>query len=168
MDVVTAVIAVYAAFVASVTLLVQYAQWRSSRTLLKIEIHAGVAPIVSETEDPHGNKLHRNGEVLFVRLTNRSPHAVKITHVGAISVGDKEKKGIAFARPYPLHLSLPLEIPARDNVTLWQPRQGLDTWKDKRMQVVIRTAAGDDFESHVFRLDELPRLEIVGTSPLGQ
>jgi len=164
----TAAIAIYAAFVASATLLVQYAQWRSSRTLLKIEIHAGVAPVVSETQDPHGDKLLKKDEVLFVQLTNRSPHAVKITHVGAISMGDKEKKGIAFARPYPLHLSLPFEIPARDNVTLWQPRQGLDAWENKRMQVVIRTAAGDDFESHVFRLDELSRLEIVGNHPLGQ
>ncbi|HKF82876.1 MAG TPA: hypothetical protein VKB23_07955 [Solirubrobacterales bacterium] len=163
----TAVIAIYAACVASATLLVQYAQWRSSRTLMRIQIHAGVAPVVSETEDPYGNKLHKDDEVLFVQLTNRSPHAVKITHVGAISVGDKEKKGIAFARPHPLHLSLPFEIPALDNLTPWQPRQGLHAWEGRRIQVGIRTAAGDDFESHVFRLDELTRLKIVGNYPPG-
>lgn len=158
----TALIAIYAAFIATGGVLVQYVQWRSSRTFLKIETHAGVAPIVSESEDVYGNKVPKKDEVLFVQLTNRSPHAVKITHVGAIAVGRKEKNGIAFARPYPLHLTLPLEIPARDNVTLWQPRKGLEAWKGKRMKVVIQTAAGDDFESRVFRLDDLARLEIVG------
>jgi hypothetical protein len=164
----TAVLAIYAACVATAGVLVQYVQWQGSRTLLKIEVHAGVAPIASEAEDAYGNTPHQKDEVLFVQLTNRSPHAIKITHVGALSVGDKEKRGLAFARPYPLHHTLPIEIPARDNVTLWQPRKGLESWEGKRMQVVIRTAAGDDFESRVFRLADLSRLEIVGSYPPGQ
>lgn len=160
----TAVIAIYAALVATAALLVEYAQWRSSRTRLKVETHAGVAPILSEERDPFGNQLHKRDEVLFIQLTNRSPHAVKITHVGAISVDKKDKNGLAFTQPYPLGLRLPLEIAARDSLTLWQPRKGLEAWEGKRMQAVIRTAAGDDFESRAFRLDDLPRLEIIGSS----
>jgi hypothetical protein len=138
----TAVIAIYAALVATAALFVQYAHWRSSRTRLKVEPHAGVAPILSEETDRYGNELHKRDEVLFIQLTNRSPHAVKITHVGAISVDKKDKKGLAFSRPYPLDLRLPLEIAARDNVTLRQPRKGLEAWEGKRMQAVIQTAAG--------------------------
>jgi hypothetical protein len=158
----TAAIAIYAALVATAALLVQYIQWRSSRTRVKVETHAGVAPILSEEKDSYGNELQERDEVLFIQLTNRSPHAVKITHVGAVSVDKKEKKGLAFTRPYPLNFGLPIEISARDNVTLWQPRKGLAGWEGKRMQAVIRTAAGDDFESPKFRLDDLSRLEIVG------
>jgi hypothetical protein len=47
----TTVIAIYAALVATGALLVEYAQWRSSRTRLKVETHAGVAPILSEEQD---------------------------------------------------------------------------------------------------------------------
>lgn len=158
----TTIIAVYAALVATAALLVQYTQWRSSHTRLKVEAHAGIAPILSEEKDRFGNKLHKRDEVLFIQLTNRSPHAVKITHVGATSVDLKDEKGLAFTRPYPLNLRLPLEIAARDNVTLWQPREGLEGWEGKQMRVVIRTAAGDDFESKAFRLTDLSRLEIVG------
>lgn len=156
----TTVIAIYAALVATAALLVHYAQWRSSGTHLKVETHAGVAPILREENS--FDQVHEPGEVLFIQLTNRSPHPVKITHVGAISGDGKDKKGLAFARPYPLYVKLPIEIPARDNVTLWQPRNGLETWEERRMQVVIRTAAGDDFQSPCFRLDDLPRLEIIG------
>lgn len=158
----TAVIAIYAALVATAALLVQYSQWRNSHTRLKVEVHAGVAPILSEEKDPFGNALHKRGEVLFSQLTNCSPHAVKITHVGATPVDLKDEKSLAFTRPYPLNLRLPLEIAARDNVTLWQPREGLEGWEGKQMRVVIRTAAGDDFESKAFRLADLPRLELVG------
>ncbi len=158
----TAVIAIYAALVATAGLLVQYAQWRSSRTRLKIETHAGVAPILSEELDSYGNALHEPDEVLFIQLTNRGQHAIKVTHMGVISLGGQERKGLAFARPYPLGIRLPIEIPARDNVTLWQPRKTLDAWEGRPMQGVIRTAAGDDFESPPFRLEDLPRLEIIG------
>jgi hypothetical protein len=159
----TTIIAIYAAFVASAALIVQYAQWRSSRTRLKVSVNAGTAPILSEEEDPYGQKLRRDGEVLFIQITNRSPHQVKITHVGVISAGRRNKKGAAFIQPYPFHAQqLPFEIPARDNVTLWQPRGGLKEWEGRRMQASIRTAAGDDFESSVFRLDDLSRLEVVG------
>ena len=161
MDATTA-IAIYAAVVATGALVVEYAQWQSSRTRLKVETHAGVAPILSEERDPYGNQLHKRDEVLFIQLTNRSPHAIKITHVGAISANKKDKKALAFTQPYPLGLPLPIEIAARDNVTLWQPRNGLEAWEGKRMQAVIRTAAGDDFESPTFQLADLPRLEIVG------
>lgn len=158
----TAAIAIYAAVVATGALVVQYAQWRSSRTQLKVETYAGVAPIRSAEQDAYGNELHKQDEVLFIRLTNRSPHGVKITHVGATSASKKDAKALAFTRPYPLGAPLPFQIAARDNVTIWQPRDGLKAWEGKRMQVVIQTAAGDDFESPTFRLDDLPRLEIVG------
>jgi hypothetical protein len=158
----TTVIAIYAAVVATAALFVEYAQWRSSRTQLKIETYAGVAPILSEELDGHGNELHKQDEVLFIRLTNRSPHGVKITHVGAISANKDDKEALFFARPYPLDFPLPFQIAARDNVTLWLPRNQLEEWEGKRMQAAIQTAAGDDVESSTFRLEDLPRLEIVG------
>jgi hypothetical protein len=158
----TSIIAIYAALVASAALGVQFARWRSARTSLKVEANAGVAPILKNGDhDAFGNQTSEPGEVVFLRLTNRSPHAIKITHVGVQTVGRKDKRGIAFARPYPLHVQLPFEIPARDNIILWQPRSGLDKWGSQQLRVFIQTAAGDDFRSRRFRLDDLPRLEIV-------
>ena len=158
----TTVIAIYAALVASASLIVQYAQWRSSRTQLRISVDAGTAPILSGEKDEYGDELHEDGEVLFIQITNRSPHSVKITHVGVISTGRKAKRGAAFVRPYPLHVLRPFEISARDNVTIWQPRVQLAEWEGQRMRARIQTAAGDDFKSAAFRLDALPRLEVVG------
>jgi hypothetical protein len=153
----TTAIAIYAALVATGALAVQAAQWRSARTRLKVDANAGLAPIAGGGCD----ETHKRGEVVFVQLTNRSPHPIKITHVGMLTVGRKDKKGLFFARPYPLHLQLPLEIPARDNVTLWQPRDQLEKWELRRLRIVIRTAAGDGFHSRRFLIEDLVRLETV-------
>jgi hypothetical protein len=94
-------------------------------------------------------------------VTNASPHRVKITHLGAMSARRRGRPGLTFVRPYPLHLRLPLEVPARDSVPLWQPRESLATWESVRMRIVARTAAGEDFQSKPFRLDRLPRPEML-------
>jgi len=157
----TTVIAFYAAAIATGALAVQGAQWYGARTRLKVSANAGVAPILSGDHDGHGNETSKRGEVLFVQLTNRSPHPVKVTHVGLLKGGRKNQTGLAFSRPYPLQLKLPFEIPARDNVTLWQPRDGLAEWEVDQLRVLIQTAGGDTLRSHPFCLEKLPRLEIV-------
>jgi hypothetical protein len=129
----TSIIAIYAALVASAALGVQFAQWRSARTSLKVEANAGVAPVQSGDHDGYGNETSESGEVVFLRLTNRSPHAIKIVHVGMQIADRKDKRALAFAHPYPLHIQLPFEIPPRDNITLWQPRHGLKEWESQRL-----------------------------------
>lgn len=155
----TTVVAIYAALVASGGAAIQLAQWHSARTRVKLEVHAGIASILTEERDRHGDKVSAPGEVLFFHVTNRSPHPVKITHLGAMPAGRRPKRGLFFARPYPLHVKLPLEIPARDSVTLWQPRSGLASWESERMRVVVKTAVGEDFRSKRFLLEQLTRLE---------
>lgn len=156
----TPVIAVYAALVATGALLIQLAQWRNSRTQLGVRANAGTAPVLSEREDAFGNKVEEDGEVIFVTITNRSPHSIKVTHVGMVTAVRKDSTGLAFTRPYPRQLALPFEIPARDHVTLWQPRNGLEDWDETEMRIRIGTAAGDDFYSRRFRFADLAQLEI--------
>jgi hypothetical protein len=157
----TAVIAIYAALVATAGVLVQYSQWRSSRTQLQLVAFAGVAPVPSIEAGAEFDQREEREEVLFIQLTNRSPHPIKIVHVGLTSAGRRDKRGAAFARPYPLHLRLPFEVPARDNVMLWQPRNKLgEQWEECPVQVRARTAAGEDFKSESFRIEGLPRMEI--------
>ncbi len=100
------------------------------------------------------------GEVIFLTITNRSPHSIKVTHLGMVTAVRKDSTGLAFTRPYPRQLALPFEIPARDHVTLWQPRSGLEDWDETEMRVRVGTAAGDDFYSRRFRFADLARLEI--------
>jgi hypothetical protein len=154
----TAIIASYAALVATGAAAVQLAQWRASRTRLKLKANAGTAPILTESRDIYGNKVSAAGEVLFLHLTKPSPHHVKVTHLGAATAG---RRGLAFVRPYPLHLELPIEIPARDTVTLWQPRGDLASWETARMRIVVRTAAGEDFRSRPFCMAQLSRFELL-------
>jgi hypothetical protein len=156
---VTAVTATYAALVATGAASIQLVQWRGTRTQVRFEANAGLAPIETNQRDAFGNSGSAPDEVLFIHITNRSPHAVKITHLGAMTTRRRKRKGVFFSRPYPLHLRLPLEVAARDRVTLWQPRAGLGKWESERMRIVVRTAAGDDFESKPLRLNELARLE---------
>lgn len=157
----TSIIAIYAALVATAALGVQFAQWRSARTSLKVQANAGVAPVRSGKQDEFGNETFERREVVFVSLTNKSPHTVKITHVGFLGADGRKKTGALFARPYPLSVQLPFEIPARDVLTLWQPRDGLDAWETGVVRVVVQTAGGDKFQSRRCRLSDLSRLEIV-------
>jgi hypothetical protein len=155
----TTIVAGYAALVATGSVAIRLAGLRGRRTLLRLEAHAGTAKIESEDRDVYGNGERVSGEVLFMEITNRSPHPVKITHLGTMSAGRRGRRGLFFARPYPVHLKLPLEIAERDRVTLWQPRASLGDREPERMRIVVRTAAGEDFESRPFRLSELTRLE---------
>lgn len=155
----TTVVAIYAALVASGGAAIQLAQWHGTRTRVKLEIHAGTALILTEEHDPFGNKVSAPGEVLFAQITNRSPHAIKVVHLGAVPAGRRPKRGLFFSRPYPLHIELPLEVPARDSVTLWQARSDLAKWERQRMRVVVKTATGESFRSRRFLLDQLTRLE---------
>jgi hypothetical protein len=157
----TTAVAVYAALVGTGAAAIQLAQLRGTRTRLRIKANAGVAPIESESRDSYGNPESTSGEVLFIEIVNRSPHPVKITHLGVMTARRRKRKGVFFARPYPLYLKVPIVAPERDRVTLWQPRASLNGWETERMRVVISTAAGDDFESKSFRMDGLMRLETV-------
>lgn len=155
----TTAVAIYAALVASGGAAIQLAQWHGTRTRVRLEVHAGTASILTEEHDPYGNRVSAPGEVLFSQITNRSPHAVKIVHLGAMPAGWRPKRGLFFSRPYPQHIELPLEVPARDSVTLWQPRSNLAKWERQRMRVVVKTATGESFRSKRFLLDRLTRLE---------
>lgn len=98
-----------------------------------------------------------------MQITNRSPHPVKLTHIGLLRGRGRKKRGAAFGRPYPLHMRLPVEIPARDNTLIWQPRDKLDEmWESSHPRAIVMTAAGEKFQSRRFRFSRLARLEIVG------
>jgi hypothetical protein len=157
----TTVVAIYAALVGTGAAAIQLAQLRGARTQIRLKANAGVARIESEDRDSFGNPESVSAEVLFIDIVNRSPHPVKVTHVGAATARRRGRRGIFFARPYPLHLSLPLEVPARDRLTLWQPRASLGGWEEEHMRIVVGTADGEDFASRPFRMEELMRLEAV-------
>lgn len=155
MDLTTGV-AIYAAVVATAAGLIQLAQWRASRTKIGIQVNPGTAPIHHGKTDSLGNELAEDSDVVFIQLTNKSPHPVKISTVTAVDADDKQR-GFVFPRPYPLELVLPFEIPPRDNRFLWVSREGLDA---EQFKFKAKTAAGDMFETKPLVLDEQTSLRL--------
>lgn len=129
LDIVTVVIAGYAAVVGTFALAFQAVTWWRSwatRVAVKLsisEIHqAGVEP---ET-------------IVVFHMVNHSAHPVKIIHVGF----DRQTRGGSpsfIYRPLPVHQPLPIEIPPRDAQQVWTTpdavRKTMDPTRKFRAQV---------------------------------
>jgi hypothetical protein len=125
------VLSIYAAVLATI---VGIAQLWSKRTRLKLRVNRGRAT-VSGKSDGGGGWLEEEGEVVFMKITNKSDHLVKVWAVGGHTLRQllrlrrligRPAEGLMITRPYPLHLSVPIEIDPRDSVTVWFARTDLD------------------------------------------
>lgn len=158
---VTAVVAVVGAVTGTASLLIQGAAWRASGTRIDLDVNPGTASVPGY-DDGGGGSIGVKADVVFIQITNRSPHSVKITHTGAIDADD-DQRGFFFPQPLPFN-RLPFEIPARDNVTVWVLREGLDA---ERLRFLIKTAAGEKFQTKPLVLGDLPQLETTSFGPDG-
>ena len=153
MDATTAV-AIYAAIVATLAVFVQLAMWRSTRTQVRLRVNPGTGPVRGEP-DGAGGLTAKTAPVVFIEITNRSGHPVKIGQMWAVPANDS-KRGIAWLRPYPEHLTFPFEIPARDSRTIWILQEGFETQSAFRFGA--KTTAGDEFKTKPIVLDDQPSL----------
>lgn len=153
MEVLVAVVAVVGAITGSLSL---YLYWRANRTRIKIEVNPGTADVESGGADPYGNILSKPAPVVFIHLTNKSAHPVKISVLSAVDVDDKQR-GFFFPRPYPTYVPVPIPIEARDSVTVWVKRDGLDA---KRLRFQVKTTADDSFQTRPLDLDSRPAFEL--------
>ncbi len=120
---VTTLVAIYAAVVATAAVLVQLAVWRSTRTQVRLRVNPGTGPVQGES-DGAGGVYTKEADVVFIEITNRSGHLVKISQVWAVRA-DNPERSFVFPWPYPTHQRLPLEIPARDSRNVWVLQEGL-------------------------------------------
>ena len=79
----TTIIAIIGAATGTASLLIQGASWWAGRTRLKLSVNPGTAPVVMH-DDGGGGQVMEDGAVVFVQITNKSPHPVKIGKVGAV------------------------------------------------------------------------------------
>ena len=135
----TPVVAIYGASVATASAAVQFVWWRTTRTNIRVEAAPGTAPVHAGS-DGGGGVLTRTGEVVFIRITNRSAHPVKVRSLSAIH---REGSNLAFPSPYPP--SLPIEIPPRDYYTVWVHRDQID--ENERLRFAITTTDDRTFKS---------------------
>jgi hypothetical protein len=147
LDVATAIVAGYAAIVATLGLGFQMVSWLLG---WQTRVHVRVIPKMMVT-----NATGPNEAAVVFKLVNRSSHPVKITHLGM----DPLKKGgphIMFPQPLPLPVAGTFEIPPRDAVTVWQPptsfKDGDPDWKTR-----ARATTSDDktFKSKRLRVRDL-------------
>jgi hypothetical protein len=116
LEIVTVVVAGYAALVGTVAFAFQALSWlRSWRT--RVEVRCGLYYIARVETDPE--------PVVLIRMFNHSGHEVKITSVGW---GPQKRKGPAsvIGRPWPLELPLPFAISPRDSREVWTKPELLD------------------------------------------
>lgn len=151
---VTTLVAIYAAVVATAAVLVQLAVWRSTRTQVRLRVNPGTGPVQGES-DGAGGVYTKEADVVFIEITNRSGHLVKISQVWAVRA-DNPERSFVFPWPYPTHQRLPLEIPARDSRNVWVLQEGLET--DVPLRFVARTTAGDEFRTKPIVVDDQPQL----------
>ena len=137
LDVVTVVIAGYAALVGTFALAFQAIAWlrcwstRVEVTCGRYELHTVGAD--SET-------------VVLIRMINHSGHEVKITSVGW---AHQRRKGPAFVitRPWPLELPLPFTIAPRDSQDVWTKPELLKLDLDRKARAQVSTSDGKLFKS---------------------
>jgi hypothetical protein len=138
-EIATAIVAGYAAVVATAALVVQLVSWLSSwRTRVEVKLGRYELHTPSVGSEP----------VVLFRLVNHSSHEVKVTHVG---FAPQKRRGTAFVitRPWPLEQSLPIPIPPRDSRDVWiKPNdlpEGLE--RDRKVRALIGTSDGKSFKS---------------------
>jgi hypothetical protein len=146
LDIATAIVAGYAALVATLALSFNVFSWlRTWQTRLKVQLQ----PRERVTPGAPAEQI-----VLF-RLTNHSGHVVKSTHVGMTPI---KRGGLSLMFPQPHGLPVPgrFEVPPRDSVDVWiEPARlaGGDPSHKTRAQVV--TSDGKTFKSKRVRVRDL-------------
>jgi len=137
LDIVTVVIAGYAALVGTFALAFQAISWLRSWST-RVEVKCGRYELHSVGEEPE--------TVVLIRMINHSGHEVKITSVGW---GAQRRKGPAFiiARPWPLELRLPFTIPSRDSQEVWTKPDLLGLDPARKVRAQVSTSDGKLFKS---------------------
>jgi hypothetical protein len=154
LEIVTVVIAGYAALVGSVALAFQALSWLRSWST-RVQVICGRYQLVSANAEPE--------TVVLIRMINHSGHEIKITSVG----WDRQRrKGPAtvIVRPWPLELPLPFPIAPRDSQEVWTKPEllGLDTNRKVRAQVT--TSDGKTFKSKKIQVRSLIEGDEEGSS----
>jgi hypothetical protein len=148
LDVATAIVAGYAAIVASVALAFQIIQsLRTWQTRVEVDLRRMMLSEPRGTPEP----------VVLFTLTNHSGHRVKVTHVG---LDPLKRGGMHIFIPHPLGLVIPgvFEIEARDSTTVYiTPDVLKDGDPDWKTRARISTSDGKTFRSKKVRLRELLR-----------
>ena len=107
LEIATAIVAAYAALVASLALAFNVFSWlRTWQTRVKVELRR--MELVSPGQGPAGT-------VILFFLTNQSGHPVKVTSLGLTPL-QKRGQHLVITRPLGLAVPGPFEIPPRDGV----------------------------------------------------
>ena len=139
LDIVTVVVAGYAALVGTVAFVFQVISWARTWST-RVEVKVG--PFELATPGVGSEPV-----VLF-RMINHSGHEVKITHVG---FAPQKRKGPGFLimRPWPLEMPTPFPIAPRDSQVVWTKPdlvpEGIDL--DRKIRALITTSDGKTFKS---------------------
>jgi hypothetical protein len=146
LDIATAIVAGYAAIVATGAVFVQgFTWWQSWAT--RVEVDIGHMHLLGPNRAPE--------PAIVFKITNHSSHPVKITHLSLAPVKN-DGQHLLFPQPLPLGLPAPWEIAARDAITMHQPllkSADVDPRRKTRAQVV--TSDGKTFRSKKIRAQEL-------------
>jgi hypothetical protein len=137
LEIVTVVVAGYAALVGTVAFVFQVLAWlRSWNT--RVKVTCGRYNLVSAGEEPE--------PIALIRMINHSGHEVKITSVGW---GPQRRKGPAsiIVRPWPLELRLPFTIAPRDSEDVWTKPDLLGLDLDREVRAQVTTSDGNTFKS---------------------
>lgn len=140
LDIVTVVVAGYAALVGTFALAFQAISWlRSWSTRVELKLtRSELMTLGSAESEP----------VILFTIINHSSHEVKITSLG---FRPQRKGGMGFVilQPLPLGTQLPVKIAARDATTLWTTPDkfpaGVDL--DRKIQAEVGTSDGKGFTS---------------------
>ena len=150
----TTVVAIYAATVATGSVLIQFAVWRTTHTRVRLHVNPGTGPVQGES-DGAGGFIRKDADVVFIDITNQSGHPVRISQIWATRSDDPESHFV-FLDPYPRrYQTFPLGIPARDSRTIWVLQKGIPT--DRPLRFRAKTTADDEFETKPIVVDDLPR-----------
>jgi hypothetical protein len=147
LDVATAIVAGYAALVATLALgfniLSTLREWQT-RVTVDLKRMDLVTPGTGDSEP-----------VVLFDLTNHSGHRVKVTHVG---LGPIKPGGIPLFIPRPLGLPLAgvFEIQPRDSTQVWiEPKELADGDPRHKTRALIATSDGSEFRSKRVRVQAL-------------
>jgi hypothetical protein len=147
LDIATAVVAIYAALVATVALAFNFFSWlRTWQTRVTVNLRRmSLVTPGTPTEEP---------AVLF-ELTNHSGHPVKITHVSLAPI----RRGgphLLIPQPHGVLVPGPFQIPPRDAVTVWiSPDVLSEGDPHHRTRALIQTSDGAKSHSKRVRVRDL-------------